>query len=930
MTPEYKQVPLKHGEVGQSFPHFIEIQDLFTATKESEVWLKFAETGEQDLEGFEGEEDEEFDAEEDNEAELQEPDPSWTLAKIKMHPKFELFVEDRKYFLDDPTWEVQDRDEDIDEWIEWLADRQESDVEQLPDWPPPAEPPADKDLRDVDMSSVGYARAQPAMDLDAPRAKTRPGGEKDHSADLSVPPSSKSAVSKSAVSKSAAVSKSTVNEGRAGNTLYFENYVDDDDDEERRKANDEWEENGRQAAEEQRNKDNLAARAARGVDQSAAAAPAAAGKQADEEDEEAEGEAASMENAMDDARRRAAAEAAAKRASAGVIALASEEEAAKVKAMDVLDIYKDAKTLWGRATVKKIFRLADVLQADIAWDDGDTAGLQLALWRRDQTDADPATWPRWRPSSLSEVPLFQRLHETKSPGDLMRSPDCADVTAPPASAIPKGVFGAALDVSSLDNKALAAGLAGASILFSTDLEDGREADAPVSFPRIFDLYSVMQESTSTVKAFYVCCGLASPINLKKACLEVDKGFVLGLEVKVLAKGRAAGAERTVELRDKGNKPIDDKKEPPIIAHALGDTKLRVRPVHGVDELVSIIGRTAVSQLRALLLRSELFGVLAKDLEVFEGASFLPGLDKFPDGITRTHVSKLGDAILGQALLTTAKGLEAARAEQTRFFSADKQTRALQTFTNTAKDLVQMAANMPSVFYLGSSLNQAAQEKLLGKLVQLAPKLAPTTAAPPAPPAPPAKLLPATKAASKRGKDEAGCHNSPDGKLAQTDKPEKPPRSLPNPQLAALSSGVSGASSTASSSSGSPAYTPLGQGQADSNTSKMADLTVKLAVAQAELAQEKKTTIELRTQLDAVTAELKVQLEKITILQATSAGLSAEIGGLRAELKTKDKMADDLRHSQAMWSSMFMSKSEVSSSTFQSFMNATSGRGAAEP
>ena len=142
--------------------------------------------------------------------------------------------------------------------------------------------------------------------------------------------------------------------------------------------------------------------------------------------------------------------------------------------------------------------------------------------------------------------------------------------------------------------------------------------------------------------------------------------------------------------------------------------------------------------------------------------------------------------------------------------------------------------------------------------------------------------------------------------------------------------MSGASSTASSSSGSPAYTPLGQGQADSNTSKMADLTVKLAVAQAELAQEKKTTSELRTQLDAVTAELKGQLEKFAVLQATSAGLNAEIGGLRAELKTKDKMADDLRHSQAMWSSMFMSKSEVSSSTFQSFMNATSGRGAGEP
>jgi hypothetical protein len=169
----------------------------------------------------------------------------------------------------------------------------------------------------------------------------------------------------------------------------------------------------------------------------------------DDEDDKSdpEGEARFMEETMDGVRHARAADKAAKRASAGVITLASEEEAAKVQALDVLDIYKDAKTLWGRATIQKIARLGDVLQADIVWDDGDTAGVQLTLWRRDQTDEDPATWPRWRPSSLSKVPLFQRLHETKSPGDLMRSPDCADVSAPPASAIPKGVFGAALDVS---------------------------------------------------------------------------------------------------------------------------------------------------------------------------------------------------------------------------------------------------------------------------------------------------------------------------------------------------------------------------------------------------------------------------------------------------------------------------------------------------
>jgi len=102
LTPEYKQVPLKHGEVGQAFPHFIEIQDLFTATKESEVWRKFAETGEQDLDGFGGDDDDEFHAEEEDNAavygESYGLDPNWTLAKIKTHPKFELFEKDRRYW----------------------------------------------------------------------------------------------------------------------------------------------------------------------------------------------------------------------------------------------------------------------------------------------------------------------------------------------------------------------------------------------------------------------------------------------------------------------------------------------------------------------------------------------------------------------------------------------------------------------------------------------------------------------------------------------------------------------------------------------------------------------------------------------------------------------------------------------------------------
>ena len=34
LIPEYCQVPLKTGDVGKVYPHFIEIQDLFKETKE--------------------------------------------------------------------------------------------------------------------------------------------------------------------------------------------------------------------------------------------------------------------------------------------------------------------------------------------------------------------------------------------------------------------------------------------------------------------------------------------------------------------------------------------------------------------------------------------------------------------------------------------------------------------------------------------------------------------------------------------------------------------------------------------------------------------------------------------------------------------------------------------------------------------------------
>ena len=54
LTAEYKQVPIKHDEVGMVFPHIFEIQDLFKSVQSSDHFKEFLETGEQDLQGFEG------------------------------------------------------------------------------------------------------------------------------------------------------------------------------------------------------------------------------------------------------------------------------------------------------------------------------------------------------------------------------------------------------------------------------------------------------------------------------------------------------------------------------------------------------------------------------------------------------------------------------------------------------------------------------------------------------------------------------------------------------------------------------------------------------------------------------------------------------------------------------------------------------------
>ena len=62
------------GTVGQAYPSLMELQDIFEATRDSTHFNDFLSSGEQDLEGFEGNKDEEMDAEEAEEDEGDEED----------------------------------------------------------------------------------------------------------------------------------------------------------------------------------------------------------------------------------------------------------------------------------------------------------------------------------------------------------------------------------------------------------------------------------------------------------------------------------------------------------------------------------------------------------------------------------------------------------------------------------------------------------------------------------------------------------------------------------------------------------------------------------------------------------------------------------------------------------------------------------------
>ena len=394
---------------------------------------------------------------------------------------------------------------------------------------------------------------------------------------------------------------------------------------------------------------------------------------------------------------------------------------------------------------------------------------------------------------------------------------------------------------------------------------------------------------------YVCVGLASPFSLQTSIVSSQSAFALGLELAIVAPERNANAPRLVQFRAKGRAP-DDAKEPPIQAHALGDTSMRVRPVESVAELSALIGSQvqhahppthapkphaprptpqAVSDLRKLMLRSEIFSTLTKDLELIQGRNILTFLHEELGGPRKLTVSvqqKIGCGVLISSGSAIARGLEADRKEQGRTWTANKAEASQRKYIKQMQQLLQLADENKDCLY-DVTHRKAQRAALEAQLLKVAPELEPEAGklppkppskAPPkapkapskAPPKPPQKpsseeapapsgrgsgrstggaqqqqqAAPAASeerggASQKRGKDHI-AGGSPAGKSTRSN--DAPPSDVESGARPANLAGRFGLHA---------GLTPLAQGAAESNMAKVSELTDQLATLRLQQATQ---------------------------------------------------------------------------------------------
>ena len=479
---------------------------------------------------------------------------------------------------------------------------------------------------------------------------------------------------------------------------------------------------------------------------------------------------------------------------------------------------------------------------------------------------------------------------------------------------------------------------------------------------------------------FVCCGLATPIDLVTNTRDASKSFLLGLQVAAVASDghnrRGANAPRSVQWRN-NNKAIESSEETPIYAHSFpltGSAPILLRRVEAIRELSSILGVEANTRLRALLQSSELFSVLSDSglISRSNTLTFLCSYSAFEDADKK---EALENAILKSAVASFASELDAERTEQGQYYTEERRMKALQRFTAKA----QLVASLPSA--LGyEPRNTDGATALLGELVAMAPKLeasrtarlqagaAGGAAGGAGKGAVAAKGAAAGKEAagkgsaeaaqSKRGKEAAQMGgNSPDGKVPRPargvrgGRRKRPPKEdevedveddeddeddegdgKPQPKnlrdmMAAAKNSTPSSSSLSSSSSHLVGKTPMAAACLVSDPTRLRelegevkDLTIKLADVRLTLAQIKAE----KGALEAENARLRTSLaqteSQLTSVSADLAAKSQSLAVAGMQVEAAQVTTDELRQDRAMWSSLFMSTTtSFDANKFQSLM-----------
>ena len=547
------------------------------------------------------------------------------------------------------------------------------------------------------------------------------------------------------------------------------------------------------------------------------------------------------------------------------------------------------------------------------WDDGDVNNTAVILY------AASGEAKRWRPSLKAEQPLLLRLGKGNL-ADVLRGPGCAAVKQPPASAVPHGVFNVCVESGSLLNERLVEGVGHkAQLLFSTGIEDGATAESECKYPRLFDIYGVMSSSTKSLKTLYVCVGTATPFDLKRGTYATEKSFSLGIELSIVAEGQRSGqGARSIIFRDKG-RAIDEAIEPPIYAHAMGQTTMTMRAVDGVTDLEALIGLGAKGALRGLLAKTELFGVL-RDEKIIEGRTIFTSLPQFPTCITPALGKTFTLALLSSGATSLATRLEQQAKEMQRTFTQEQKVKSLLSFVESITQLSALATNRSfcPVLHQKVPISTAEHTRYLAQLKKLEPKLSCKPPQPKPPPPGPQTRGPQPKrgaegstgaSPAKKGAGDSSSRSRADGKGLRTMDLESAP--LP----AATSDATS-----------ADFLTPLAMGQLQSNSTKLTELSDKnttlaqqLGHTEAQLAEERRKVASLEETIKQLTIDLEKERSRKAEADAKVTLVSGERDSIKSQLT-------DVRDQGDRWSAMFLAKSDIPADKFGSILSALRGGG----